>query len=170
MPDPGLQNSIPNLRAALSRKSNTSWFVTMERYVQVMSAAHGDRNTWFTRLQVCICAFDRLNKVIAVYTRWDCTAIHSCTYELESCTKMNITTAPSRSANSQSHSIRGSGTMQYMPKHEDSLCGCILHRYTLWTELQVRFTAHNVATGKRLHWIVYMTIQNLLRQSERPVP
>lgn len=32
MPEPGFQNSIPYLRAALSRKSKTSWLVRIDFY------------------------------------------------------------------------------------------------------------------------------------------
>lgn len=49
----------------------------------------------------------------------------------------------------------------------DSLGRSILHSDTLRAQLQVRLSPLKVAVGQTLLWVRNMTVQNLLRKSER---
>jgi hypothetical protein len=50
-----------------------------------------------------------------------------------------------------------------------SLSRGILHGYSLWVELEVGYTSLDTTTTNPFLWIMKMTIEYLLRQSEGPI-
>jgi hypothetical protein len=50
-----------------------------------------------------------------------------------------------------------------------SLSRGILHGYSLWLKLKVSRASLNTATADPILWIVKMTVEDFLGQSERPV-
>lgn len=61
----------------------------------------------------------------------------------------------------------GVSTAVWTPHTSNSLSRSILHRDTLWAQLQVRLSPLEVIIGKTLLRIRDVTVQDLLRKSER---
>ena len=81
IPDPGFQNSMPYLRAALSRKSKTSWLEAIERCKIVSSGK--SLHMRVPCLQISFGAIGSLYEMIAVYARRHSALRHTRTHELQ---------------------------------------------------------------------------------------
>ena len=68
MPDPGAQNSIPYLRAALSRKSKTSLLFVIERYktYELFLEPMNNTSRW-TNLEIGLSPNVSLDQVVTMY-------------------------------------------------------------------------------------------------------